>query len=501
MSLAFRLACAVGLTAVLGLAGCMGGENQEGSARDGGSIGIGASALPETLDPALADEPSELQLLWLVHTPLLTYRRAGGREGTELVPGLAENMPKVSGDGMTYRLTLRAGLTYSNGGPVRPGDFERAIDRLRALHSPLAPLYDEVVSIEANARTRVIEVTLARPDPAFPYVLALPAAAPVPRSTPHKALSSHPPAGTGPYRLARSATRVTLLRTRGFVLAGVPAGHIDRITVMRPRPPARQAQAVITGALDVMQEPAPVDLLPEIRSKYKDRYREDTTASTVALVPDTDTAPFDDAAVRRAVGESLDAETLTRLYEGLLEPTCNVLPEVIRGYRKLDPCPFGDRKDPPDLPKAQDRIDNAAAAGATVSVVADAGVPQVVERYVVGTLRKIGLAASARRGGAPVRVQRFAPPVADPEAFLEPLTGSVLDTDLTDAVGEATLAETPEQAEDAWAAADRLVVEQGYAAPLGSERRPAFLSERLDIENCFRFQPLFGLDLSSLCIK
>jgi Bacterial extracellular solute-binding proteins, family 5 Middle len=294
---------------------------------------------------------------------------------------------------------------------------------------------------------------------------------------------------------------VTLLRTRGFVLAGVPAGHIDRITVMRPRPPARQAQAVITGSLDVMQEPAPVDLLPEVRSKYKARYREDTIASTVALVPDTGAAPFDDAAVRRAVGESLDAETLTRLYQGLLEPTCNVLPEVIRGYRKLDPCPFGDRKDPPDLPKAQDRIDNAAAAGAAVSVVADAGVPSAVERYVVGTLRKIGLAASTRRGGALLRVQRFAPPVADPDAFLEPITTSVLDTELTDAVGEATLAETPEQADDAWAAADRLVVEQGYAAPLGSERRPAFLSERLDIENCFRFQPLFGLDLSSLCIR
>jgi ABC-type transport system substrate-binding protein len=439
LSRAARVACAVGLAAVLGLAGCMGGNNQEGSARDGGSIGIGASALPRTLDPALAAEPSELQLLWLVHTPLLTYRRAGGRDGTELVPGLAEDMPKVSGDGMTYRLSLRPGLTYSNGAPVRPGDFERAIDRLRALHSPLAPLYDEVVSIEADARTRLIEVTLARPDPAFPYTLALPAAAPVPRGTPQKDLSGRPPAGMGPYRL--------------------------------------------------------------VRSKYKDRYREDATASTVALVPDTDAAPFDDAAVRRAVGESLDAETLTRLYQGLLEPTCNLLPEVIRGYRKLDPCPYGDRKDPPDLPKAQDRIDNAAAAGAAVSVAADAGVPPAVERYVVGTLRKVGLAASTRRGGALLRVQRFAPPVADPEAFLEPITTSVLDTDLTDAVGDATLAETPEQADDAWPAADRLVVEQGYAAPLGSELRPAFLSERLDIENCFRFQPLFGLDLSSLCIK
>jgi hypothetical protein len=36
--------------------------------------------------------------------------------------------------------------------------------------------------------------------------------------------------------------------------------------------------------------------------------------------------------------------------------------------------------------------------------------------------------------------------------------------------------------------------------PLGTERRSTFLSERLDAENCLRFQPLFGLDLSSLCL-
>jgi hypothetical protein len=45
------------------------------------------------------------------------------------------------------------------------------------------------------------------------------------------------------------------------------------------------------------------------------------------------------------------------------------------------------------------------------------------------------------------------------------------------------------------------VVDEGYVAPMGTELRPTFLSERLDIENCFRFQPVFGLDLSSLCIS
>ncbi|HLM08927.1 MAG TPA: ABC transporter substrate-binding protein [Thermoleophilaceae bacterium] len=501
MSQAARGAWLLVLAAVLGLAGCMGGGDDAGSARDGGSIGIGVSALPETLDPALATEPAELQLLWLVHTPLVTYRRAGGREGTQLVPGLAEELPEVSEDGLTYRLSLRPGLTYSSGAAVRAGDFERAIDRLRALDSPLAPLYEGIVSIDADARTGAIKVTLARPDPSFPYLLALPASAPAPRGTPQKDLSRRPPAGVGPYRLVRSETRVVLLRTRGFVLSGVSAGHIDRITVSRPRPPVRQVQAVITGSLDVMQEPAPVDLLPEIRTKYRSRYRENTTASTVALVPDASAPPLNDPMVRRAVGVSVDPETLTRLYQGLLEPSCNVLPPAIQGYHRLDPCPIGDLDEPPDLPAAKDQIDKAAANGASVSVIAAAGVPAAAERYVVRNLRKIGLAASTRRGGARVRVQRFAPLVAHPAAFLEPITGTVLDTELSDAVGEATLPQAGDEADDAWATADRLVVEQGYAAPLGSERRPSFLSERLDIENCFRFQPLFGLDLSSLCIR
>jgi peptide/nickel transport system substrate-binding protein len=495
------MACPVLVAAVLGLAGCMGGDEEGGSARDGGSIGIGVSALPETLDPALATEPEELRLLWLVHTPLLTYRRASGREGTQLVPGLAEALPKLSDDGLTYRLALRPGLTYSNGAPVRPGDFERAVDRVRALHSPLARLYEEIVTIEANAKTGAIAITLAQPDPSFPYLLALPASAPVPRGTPEKDLSPRPPPGVGPYRLVRSETRVALLRTRGFVLSGVSAGHVDRITLLRPRPPRQQVQAVVAGRLDVMQERAPVDLLPEVRSKYRARYREDTAATTVALVPDTSAPPFDDPAVRRAVGVSLDPPTLQRLYVGLLEPSCNLLPAVVRGYRRLDPCPIGDLDEPPDLPEAKQQVDDAGATGAPVSVVAEPGIPRAVERNVVRTLRKIGLEASPEGSGATLRVRRFAPLVAHPAAFVEPVAGGVFDTDLRGVIDEASLPESAAQGDDAWAAADRIIVESGYAAPLGSERRPAFLSERLDIENCFRFQPVFGLDLSSLCIR
>ena len=53
--------------------------------------------------------------------------RAGG---ATLVPYLAQDMPTVSADGMTYTLMLRKGLKYSNGTPVKASDFT-AHDRAR----------------------------------------------------------------------------------------------------------------------------------------------------------------------------------------------------------------------------------------------------------------------------------------------------------------------------------------------------------------------------------
>ena len=105
------------LTACLGLAlsGCIGDADPGGNARDGGSVVVGVPALPTTIDPAVASDPGALQALWLVYTPLLTYRHAEGREGTELIAGLARDLPEISDDGLTYRLRLRRGLRYSNG--------------------------------------------------------------------------------------------------------------------------------------------------------------------------------------------------------------------------------------------------------------------------------------------------------------------------------------------------------------------------------------------------
>jgi hypothetical protein len=45
------------------------------------------------------------------------------------------------------------------------------------------------------------------------------------------------------------------------------------------------------------------------------------------------------------------------------------------------------------------------------------------------------------------------------------------------------------------------VVEAAYVAPLGSDKRSTFLSERLDFANCSRFHPVYGSDWSSFCLR
>jgi ABC-type transport system substrate-binding protein len=490
------------ILATLALGGCIGGGDPQGSGRDGGSVVIGGAAVPTTLDPALATEIHALQALRAVYTPLLSYRHADGRDGSELIPGLAQDLPRISEDGLTYVLKLRRGLRYSNGAAVRPGDFERTVNRVRVLHSPLARLYEGIASIEADSRSRNIRVTLAAPDPAFAHVLALPSSAPLPAGVPTEDLSNRPPPGIGPYRIVRVRDGRLLVLTRGrdFELPGIPAGHVDRILYKKTGSPATQVQAIINGSLDLMQEAAPADLLPEIRSEYPDRYREDVAATTVVLIPDTVSPPLDDPRVRRAIGESIDREELVRLYNGFLETGCNVVPETVRGYGRLDPCPYGRRDEPPDLVDAERQIQQAGAKGASVRLHSAPGLPPPVAGSIARALRKIGLDVRLHGGtGARLRVEILAPLAAHPASFLAPLAQSVFDQQLDDAVAGA-LSDT-QSSDEAWAAVDERVVTEGYATPLGSELRPSFFSNRIDTANCVLAHPVLGVDLSGLCLK
>ena len=95
-------------------AGC---GNDQTRGREGGSITIGISAQPDSLDPALAYTGEAWESLWLVYTPLLSYAHEEGTKGTQPIPGLAQTSARSPTAGAPTSSTPRPNLTYSDGSP------------------------------------------------------------------------------------------------------------------------------------------------------------------------------------------------------------------------------------------------------------------------------------------------------------------------------------------------------------------------------------------------
>jgi len=491
-------AAAVALLASLMLAGCVGAGGPKGNARQGGVIRIAYAAAPDSLDPAVASSRSAREALWLVYTAPLTYRRGS----SELIPGLAASLPRISDEGRTYTFHFRDRLRYSDGAPLRASDFAHTIERVRRLRSAGARLFREVDSIDADDRSRTVRVHLRRPDSAFPYALATTYAGLVPASTtlhPKK-----PPAGIGPYTIGRvrGDGGFEMRRNAAFAIDGMPGGNADAIVTDVQPNRARSARAVIFGRLDYMYDPAPESMLPELRSKYRDRFREHTTTSTYAFVLDTRREPFDDARVRRGVAYAVDGHDLKRLLAGRLEPGCTLLPPPVPGHETPEACPYGDPAGHADLEKARGLVERAGAGGAAVAVRGpedDAG--RRVLGYWTRSLRKIGLRARlvSPRRRANTWLTDSSPELPHPTPYFRMVAADdpLLEVDVERlrllALGTAT--------ERQWAKLDARVVGRVYLAPFGSVKRDTFLSERLDSDNCARFNPVYGNDYSSFCLK
>src|SRR6476661_6214229 len=186
---------AIALTA-FGVAAC-GGDSSE-SAGGGGELNISLTSFPDYVDPQLSYTVEGWEVLYNVYTPLLTYKHAKGKDGTQVVPGLAEDMPDISPDGKTYKLKLRPNMKYSDGTPIKASDFTYSIQRLFKANSGGSVFFNGIVGakdyadgkaqtisgIKTDDNTGDISIALKEPNGTFENVLGLMFAAPVPPSTP-----------------------------------------------------------------------------------------------------------------------------------------------------------------------------------------------------------------------------------------------------------------------------------------------------------------------------
>jgi peptide/nickel transport system substrate-binding protein len=537
---------------LLAFGGCGGDDDGSdgGAGRDGGSITISQTTQPDFLDPALSYLIGGWEPMWLVYTPPLTYRRAEGEEGAELIPGVATNLPEISPDGRTYELTLREGLEYSDGTPAKASDYEHTIKRVLNLESGGSAHFlgiegaeqyvangkadADIPGIETNDRTGRITVTLNQPDGTFSNVLATNFSGLVPSGTPFEVLTKNPPPGIGPYKITESVPnrRFVLEKNNRFDIPGIPKGNLDKITTVIAKSGTRQAQDVISGDLDYMQAPPPPDIKPEIKAKYSDRYEEHPTGSTYYVFLNVRLPPFDKREVREAINYGVDKPALARLFAGELAPGCSFLPPGVPGYdQSLDQedCPWGDPAEPPDLERARRLIAAAGAEGTEVTVWGDTldpndkvataladmlndmgldAEPRIIDSGVY--LQTVGSAETKAQMGVTNWFQDFPHPknyffLVDGKS-IQPTNnqnlGNVDDPEIT--AGIAELSREPEMTGEvagAWGELNRQLVEEAWIVPYGYAKRATFVSERMDFENCTLFHPVYFNDYSSFCLR
>jgi peptide/nickel transport system substrate-binding protein len=545
-----RLLVLVVAGAAAWLAACSG---DDGDPKRGRSISVGFYTQPDSLDPAMGFTLVSGAALNQVYLPLLTYRRAEDQSGTELIPGLAEDLPEISADRRTYTLRLKKGLHYSDGTPIRAGDFEHALKRVLNMRSPAAPFYEhiagarayerdgdpeaDITGITTDDRTREISIRLEQPYAAFDQLLALTVATPVPRDTPFENRTAQPPPGTGPFEITRSEPNREFVlernpRFESLHVDGVPPAKLDRITAKIIADKAKQAEDVLTGDLDYMYDSPPPDMLPTIKKRAGDRYEEHLlTGSTNWFFMNGRLPPFDDPRVRRAVNYAVDKPTLARIYAGGLQEGCSFLPPQMPGYdEQLDTsgCPFGDPRKPPDVERARRLIKAAGAEGAKVTVWGFNQTPQAdISQAYAEMLNKIGLHASVKLvnfavwrptiGNAKNRPQTgfdaFTQVFPHPLTFFELVRSDAIrptnnknTSNISDPVIDATVRRLQREtdigpvAQD-WERLNRYLVERAYIVPYGHRVRGTFVSERIDFENCTFFHPIYLEDWSRFCLK
>ncbi len=326
----------------------------------GGTFRIVAAGDVDSLDPARISTPFSSMLFRVLVRTLVTYAALPGEAGTKLVPDLAQEMPRISSDGLVYTFSLQTGVKYqretATGRDVQSPDIRYAIERAfypsvgsRAGAKYFTDVFtgDEqflkkpgpdrhIDGIDVSDPKRIV-FRLKRPIGDFLYRLALPVAAPVPEDYAQgfdgKLRSDYGRkfAATGPYEIERQGNEVTgyqpgvrivLVRNSSWSPAtdSVRMAFPDRIDVVEGFDNVVLAvDKILAGEYDYNGDfGVPADKQRHILSdsQTKRLMSFNTTNCISFMVMNTSIKPFDNPLVRQAVAWVLDKSAMRQAIGG-----------------------------------------------------------------------------------------------------------------------------------------------------------------------------------------
>jgi peptide/nickel transport system substrate-binding protein len=294
-------------------------------------IEVLVSSDPETLDPRYATDAVGLRSTRLVHAGLV------GLDADTLapVPYAAESWRWV--DPLTLEVTLRPGLRFHSGAPVRPADVVATLHAFASPHvaSRHADVVDAIAGAEATG-DRTLVVHLARPHATLLTDLEVP----VLRAD--QAESPPAPDGTldglGPYTVASVARGEVLLAPAEGGPIVRPAHGVRLRTVHDENARALRLEA---GRADVAVDLISPTLLPALAAQPGLAVNARPASNLLYVVVDEARPGLGDARIRRALSLAIDrAGICASLFDGRGQPARGLIAPVHWSHADLSPMPF-----------------------------------------------------------------------------------------------------------------------------------------------------------------
>ena len=184
---------------------------------------------PATFEP-LSGEPGDAEVAALVFDTL--FRVDAGKPRPHLLVSFDNSDTHA-------RLVLRTDIKFHDGTPLRAADVAASLNH--ALKFPAGWMLAPITAARAVGDD-VVELTLSRPAPDLPWLLATPAAAVLPGGTPRPR-----PVGSGPFAVDKTERGGVTLRAWEGYFGGRP--YLDHLQLRSFASRTEEAGAYEIGAL------------------------------------------------------------------------------------------------------------------------------------------------------------------------------------------------------------------------------------------------------------
>lgn len=339
---------------------------------------IRTSTDPDNLDPHLSAASLTQQMMLNVFESLVKPA-----PDSSVVPGLAESY-RVSDDGLTYTFTLRQGVKFHDGSPLRVEDVVYSFERLmgKGMEKPLTNSLNDVASVEAPDE-RTVVFTLKQVNSSFlallPTLVVIPAA--------NDGQHDKTPIGTGPYRLAEYTPqqRVVLEKFDQYWQPGVP--RIDRVEFVIIPDDQTAFLQLRSGAIDLASVSA--DQISQLGDDFKVISQGANSVMLMGLNHAKE--PYNNPEVRRAIAHAIDRDAInTVVYEGLATILGSNMSPVMQKYFE----PGLEELYQPDPRKAKDLLAKAGYADGfkmKLSISSHAAVYAQIAQIIAEQLKVVGI--------------------------------------------------------------------------------------------------------------